>query len=97
MALFRLKHDLYIDKFLLGIAYREIDDFIFFLESRQDFHPVVSQMMDLLIPARKIIEIQLNDESSIKEVIEVAFCDFNEAIKLMAGFIEEHYASQLNA
>lgn len=87
MVLYSLTHDRCIDEFSMGNALKEIDDFIDFL-IRKDVHPVVFKIIDLLKPGRKIIELHLADDSSIKEVIEVALSDFNKAVEMVGDILK---------
>jgi CO dehydrogenase/acetyl-CoA synthase beta subunit len=87
MVLYSLVHDRVIDKFSMETGSKEIDDFIAFL-IRNDTHPVVFKIIDLLKPAQKIIEIHLNGNSSLREIIEVAFADFNKAIDMIGDVLE---------
>lgn len=88
MVLYSLVHDRVIDKFSMGIALKEIDNFMDFL-IHNDTHPVVFKIIDLLKPGRKIIEIHLDDDSSLKEIVEVAFADFNTAIDMIGDVLEK--------
>lgn len=88
MVLYSLAHDRCIDKFSMGNALKEVDDFIDFL-IRNDAHPVVFKIIDLLKPGRKIIELHLADDSSIKEIIEVALADFNKAVDMIGNILEK--------
>ena len=87
MVLYSLVHDRVIDKFSMGIALKEIDNLMDFL-IRNDTHPVVFKIIDLLKPGRKIIEIHFNGDSSLREIIEVAFVDFNKAIDMIGDLLE---------
>lgn len=88
MVLYSLEHDRCIDEFSMGNALKEIDDFMDFLV-RNDTHPVVFKIVDLLKPGRKIIEFHLNGDSSLKEIIEVAFADFNKAVDMIGDVLEK--------
>lgn len=88
MVLYSLVHDRSIDEFSMENALKEVDDFIDFL-IRNDTHPVVFKIVDLLKPGRKIIEIHLNGDSSLKEIIEVAFADFNKAVDMIGDVLEK--------
>ena len=93
MVLYSLAHDRCIDKFSMENALKEIDDFIDFL-IRKDVHPVVFKIIDLLKPGRKIIELHLADDSSIKEVIEIALSDFNRAVEMIGDILERKVPSE---
>ena len=93
MVLYSLAHDRCIDKFSMENALKEIDDFIDFL-IRKDVHPVVFKIIDLLKPGRKIIELHLADDSSIKEVIEIALSDFNRAVVIIGDILERKVPSE---
>lgn len=87
VVLYSLAHSRDIDKFSMENALKEIDDFTdFFIKN--DFHPVAYKIIDLLKPGRRIIELYLDGESSIKEVIEIALADFNKAIEMIGGILE---------
>ena len=86
MVLYSLAHDRCIDKFSMENALKEVDEFTDFL-IRNDTHPIVFKIIDLLKPGRKIIEIHLNGDSSLKEIIEVAFADFNKAIEMIGDVL----------
>ena len=88
MVLYSLAHDRAIDKFSMEIALKEIDDFIDFL-IHNDTHPVVFKIIDLLKPGRRIIEIYKSDDSSLKEIIEVALADFNKAVDTIGNVLEK--------
>jgi len=88
MVLYSLVHDRVIDKFSMETGSKEIDDFIVFL-IHNDTHPVVFKIIDLLKPAQKIIEIHLNGDSSLKEIIEVSFADFNKAVDMIGDILGE--------
>ena len=93
MVLYSLAHDRCIDKFSMENALKEVDDFIDFL-IRNDVHPVVFKIIDLLKPGRKIIELHLADDSSIKEVIEIALADFNKAVDMIGNILEKKLPSE---
>lgn len=54
-----------------------------------DAHPIVFKIIDLLKPGRKIIGLHLADDSSIKEIIEVALSDFNKAVAMVGNILEK--------
>jgi len=89
MVLFRLAHDKFVDGVSMGNALKEMDDFIAFLNRTRSAPSVADEIIELLQPGRRIIEIHLNNESSIKEMIEVALSDFDKAIG-MIGEILSH-------
>lgn len=93
MVLYSLAHDRCIDKFSMENALKEVDGFIDFL-IRNDTHPVVFKIIDLLKSGRKIIEIHLADDSSIKEIIEVALADFNQAVDMIGSILEKKLPSE---
>ncbi len=51
--------------------------------------PFEIKIIDLLKPAQKIIEIHLNGDSSLKEIIEVSFADFNKAVDMIGDILGE--------
>lgn len=89
MVLYSLAHDRCIDRFSMGTALKEIDDFIAFLNQNERVYSCVSKIIELLLPGRKIIDLHLADDSSIKEVIEVALGDFNKAVEMVGDILEE--------
>ena len=93
MVLYSLAHDRCIDKFSMENALKEVDDFIDFL-IRKDVHPVVFKIIDLLKPGRKIIELHLADDCSIKEIIETALADFNKAVDMIGNILEKKLPSE---
>lgn len=88
MVLYSLAHDRVIDNFSMGNALKEIDDFIDFL-IQNDAHPVVFKIIDLLKPGRKIIDLHLAGDSSIKEVIEIALNDFDKAVEMLGDILKK--------
>lgn len=93
MVLYSLAHDRTIDKFSMETAQKEIDNFIAFL-IHNDAHPIVFKIIDLLKSGQRIIEIYLNDDSSLKEIIEVAFADFNKAVDMIGSILEKKLPSE---
>jgi hypothetical protein len=89
MVLYRLAHDQFVDKISMGIALRDLDEFIALFERNERVHPCVFKMKELLLPGRKIIELHLADESSIKEIIEVALADFNKAVDMIGDVLQK--------
>ena len=87
MVLFRLAHDKFVDGVSMGNALKEMDDFIDFLNQTRGAPSVADQIVELLMPGRRIIEIHLNNESSIKEMIEVALSDFDKAIEIIGDML----------
>ena len=88
MVLYSLAHDRFVDKFAMENALTEIDEFIAFLDRNGRVHSCISKITELLLPGRKIIEIHLADDSSIKEVIEVALSDFNKAVEMIGDILK---------
>lgn len=93
-VLYSLMHDRSINEFPMGVALNEMDDFIAFLDDRKGAHPVILQVKDLLTPGRKIIEVHLSGDFSIKEVVEFAFDEFNRAIKIIGNLLEKKLPDQ---
>lgn len=81
MALYLLMHESEVDNFTLENAIKEIDEFTYFLKGN-DSHTATSEIIVLLKPVRRIIEMQLNG-NPIKELFENALCDFNKTIILL--------------
>lgn len=80
MVLFRLANDKDIDPFSLGNAKKEIDEFLGFLEKRKNKYSVVPEIIELLRPTQKIFDLQLNNENSMRAMIEVVLWDFDKAM-----------------
>lgn len=89
MVLFRLAHNKFVDKVSMGNALKETDDFIVFLNRTRGAPSVADEIVELLSPGRRIIEMHLNNEFSIREMIEVALSDFDKAME-MIGEILNH-------
>ena len=67
-ALSSLINNKFIPDLILKIALDEIDAFVhFFIEVKE---PSAQQLIELLMPGKKVIEVALKGESSIKEVVE---------------------------
>jgi len=78
MVLSRLAHDQFVDKFTMGNGLKELDDFIEFLKPSRSAPNVTDEIIELLLPGRRIIELHLNNEIAMLAMIEIALWDFDK-------------------
>ena len=87
MILVRLAKGQDMDQFSLKIAKKEIDVFIEFFKRRENKFSFIPEIIDLLIPSQKIIELHLNNENSMRAMIEVALWDFDKAMVIIGKIL----------
>ena len=71
MVLYRLAHNQFVDKVSMENGLKEIADFIGFLTKSKAAPSVSGEIVELLLPGCRMIELHLNDETAMLAMIEV--------------------------
>jgi hypothetical protein len=88
MVLYRLAHNQFIDKLSMENGLKEIADFIGFLTKSKAAPAISREIVELLLPGCRMIELHLNNEIAMIAMIEIALWDFDKAMNLIGQMLD---------